>query len=289
MASTFAVFGDVHGRISLMLILARRWEVEAGRTLDGVLQVGDMGAFPDIHALDRATRCHAQNDPDELGYAAYLKGCAEGDALLGAARWPVVWVRGNHEDIDHLRLFQVPTPVDPWGKMWFVPDGTSMTIGSCRIAAMGGKPQSRRARHPPDPHSVSALAETAYAPDTVDILLSHAGPHDVVRHGSRRISALCARIRPRIHLFGHHHIRHGPHTTPSGQLRIGLDHLEFVGQRLQRGCWGILSVEETAVQWQWGDAFSWTTRIHREDYRRWIPTLTAGSNPVQEQPCQDVL
>jgi len=42
----FAVFGDIHGRVALMYTLAFLWENESGIKLSGILQVGDMGAFP---------------------------------------------------------------------------------------------------------------------------------------------------------------------------------------------------------------------------------------------------
>ncbi|TGO01961.1 hypothetical protein PN36_33090, partial [Candidatus Thiomargarita nelsonii] len=61
----FAVFGDIHGRIALMYTLAFLWENESGIKLSGLLQVGDMGAFPNPFKLDDATQKYAQIDPDE--------------------------------------------------------------------------------------------------------------------------------------------------------------------------------------------------------------------------------
>lgn len=288
---TFAVFGDVHGRISLMLVLSRRWEESSGRSLDGVLQVGDMGAFPDISRLDRATQRHAAKDRDELGYAEYLRGCAEGAALLGEPGWPVVWMRGNHEDFEHLSTFRVPTAVDPWGRLLFVPDGTEATVAGLRIGALGGKqhPQAERgrgrrararfrkvARRPEEPSWITErIAKTAYPDGGLDILLTHAGPPGALsRGGSPLIEEAARRIRPRVHLFGHHHVQSGPDSGPGGATLIGLDHLEFVGERLQTGCWGILELDEASVRWTWGDRFHWTSQITRSTYRGWIPALT---------------
>lgn len=285
MASTFAVFGDIHGRISLMLVLARRWEVDSGHTLTGVLQVGDMGAFPDPTRLDAATARHARHDPDELGYSQYRAGCDEGAALLSGSTWPVVWVRGNHEDEDHLRTFASPTAIDPWQRLWFVPDGTTFTVNGVRIGAMGGKPASRRPSRPPCPHSIStSLAQNAYPQKDIDVLLSHAGPREILRHGSRQISALCARIRPRVHLFGHHHIRHGPTASAHGVQHIGLDHLGFVRGRLQRGCWGILHLgDDGSIRWTWGDTLHWTPKIKPHTYRDEIPHLAASPRPFSPE------
>ncbi len=63
-----AVFADVHGRILLAFLLCARWEQETGQRIDLILQAGDLGAFPDSAALDKATRRFASADPTELGF-----------------------------------------------------------------------------------------------------------------------------------------------------------------------------------------------------------------------------
>jgi len=61
-----AVFGDVHGHLRLMFQLCRLWQKEHKIHLDGVLQCGDIGFFPDISRVDSATRQYAKRDPEEL-------------------------------------------------------------------------------------------------------------------------------------------------------------------------------------------------------------------------------
>jgi hypothetical protein len=63
-----AVFADLHGRIRLCFMLCERWERESGEKIDLVLQAGDLGAFPDMSRLDKATIRHAEKDPTELGF-----------------------------------------------------------------------------------------------------------------------------------------------------------------------------------------------------------------------------
>src|SRR5262245_46657186 len=110
MTHRFAVFGDVHGRVALMLTLARRWQQHTGCTLTAVLQVGDMGAFPDHHRLDDSTLRFARKDPDELGFRAFLEPSADGEALLAPHDSPpIVFCRGNHEDFEYLAPFRRPT------------------------------------------------------------------------------------------------------------------------------------------------------------------------------------
>ena len=51
-------------RVPLRVVLG---EAERPRTSAGVLQVGDMGYFPDISRMDKASIRHAKDDPLELG------------------------------------------------------------------------------------------------------------------------------------------------------------------------------------------------------------------------------
>jgi hypothetical protein len=59
----YLIFGDLHGRILPAFRLAVRWEREHGTRLDGLLQVGDLGYFPDPARLDKATARQAADDP----------------------------------------------------------------------------------------------------------------------------------------------------------------------------------------------------------------------------------
>src|SRR3990172_2001935 len=62
-----AVVGDVHGHLALLYAVLGRWQGETGRSIDLVLQVGDLGAFPDAR-VDRATNRHAARDHEERGF-----------------------------------------------------------------------------------------------------------------------------------------------------------------------------------------------------------------------------
>jgi Icc-related predicted phosphoesterase len=288
--ATFAVFGDIHGRITLMLVLARRWEEETGRRLDGILQVGDFGAFPDVQRLDKATAKHAARDTDELGFSEYLEGCEEGERLLGTPGWPVVWMRGNHEDFEYLSMFLQPTAVDPWGRLVYVPDGASYEVAGVRVGAMGGKPEptaargrGRRAREAHRKASLAALNPTyldpglagkAYPEGGIDVLLTHGGPDALLDGGSAALTSLTERVAPRVALFGHHHTFAHPTTGPGGAFTVGLDHLEFRSGRLQKGCWGILELTDADVRWSWGHLLPWNGQMQQESYRGWMSSLS---------------
>src|SRR5262245_56986299 len=124
-----ALFADVHGRVELCFKLCARWQQETGRTLDAILQAGDLGAFFDSARLDKATIRYAQDDPSELGFlqhfAAYHPRTA---AVLTATTCPMFFVRGNHEAhamLDRLEQ-QYPGPafpVDVYERIWCLKSG----------------------------------------------------------------------------------------------------------------------------------------------------------------------
>ena len=68
--ATYLVFGDLHGRVLPAFRLAQAWSREHGVALDGLLQVGDLGYFPDPGRFDKATKRHAERDALEDGVQA---------------------------------------------------------------------------------------------------------------------------------------------------------------------------------------------------------------------------
>src|SRR5436305_2003854 len=80
----YLIFGDLHGRILPAFQLASVWEREHGVRLAGLLQVGDLGYFPDPTRLDRATARHAAADPLELGACLIAEPSREADSVLRA-------------------------------------------------------------------------------------------------------------------------------------------------------------------------------------------------------------
>src|SRR3954463_11741450 len=104
-ASHYLIFGDLHGRILPAFRLAMAWEREHGLRLDGLLQVGDLGYFPDPSRLDGATARHAAADPMELGACLVAEPNREADAVFRgeAGPAPTLWfTAGNHEDFEAL-------------------------------------------------------------------------------------------------------------------------------------------------------------------------------------------
>lgn len=289
----FAIFGDIHGRVALMYTLAALYEEHTGHVLDAILQVGDMGAFPDHTRLDSATRSHAKRDPDELAFREFVFPTPEGERYLAPEHAPeTLFIRGNHEDFEYLGRFGHPTPLDPWGKLVYLPDGTTQNVGGVCIAGFGGiapvRPESeprkrgrqardkrrkatRKAANDPRRYAAEDALRAFRDADAIDILLTHDGPRcpDFPR-GAAIQAALAERVQPRVHAFGHHHaVVHG--TGPGESLLIGLDHLDWErgSGKLVDASWGILEIDpeqahfDVATRERW----PWLEPLSRHTYR----------------------
>ena len=57
--------GDLHGRVLHALALIVTWQKRNGRRFDLLVQVGDMGAFPDMSSLERTANRHFALDPSQ--------------------------------------------------------------------------------------------------------------------------------------------------------------------------------------------------------------------------------
>ena len=102
--ATYLIFGDLHGRILPAFGLARAWQRHSGETLSALLQVGDLGYYPDHTRLDRATKRHAQGDPMELGARDVVFDGPESQEFFAqpAIPGPMWFIAGNHEDHEML-------------------------------------------------------------------------------------------------------------------------------------------------------------------------------------------
>ncbi len=286
----FAVFGDIHGRIALMYTLAHLWEKNTHLKLAGLLQVGDMGAYPDITQLDDATLRYAKNDPDDLGFANFCYRTEESVKYFDNTDTPnTFFIRGNHEDFDYLASFSQPSPVDPWHKIWFIPDTHQIEVAKIQIGAFGGipsKPEQRKrgkknrqayrrnqkhANTDPQFFNPKDILTAFRRLKKINILMTHAGPDCAeLQDGSTQLTQLSERLKPQVHLFGHHHRIVGPCEGPGKSLLVGLEHLKFKENgQLQDGSWGILEMSNEAVNFEFisKNNAPWIAKITKNDYR----------------------
>ncbi len=212
-----AVFADVHGRILLCFKLCERWERETGEKIDLVLQAGDLGVFPDISKLDKATIRHAQEDPSELGFAAdFAQHNVEVARILAQTTFPLVFVRGNHEDHAWLDVREQQTaepifPIDAYRRVYClktgipyafsVHDESISVLGIGRIAPPVGE-KERKSKY-----IQSEELERLYNLDRtqVDVLLTHDSALDSVTKGwgMEEIRLILDAYEPPYHFHGH--------------------------------------------------------------------------------------
>jgi hypothetical protein len=244
-ALTYLVFGDLHGRVLPAFRLAMAWGREHGVPVEGLLQVGDLGYFPDLTRLDRATIRHASEDPLELGVRQVTEPSAQADALfLGEEPAPrALWfVAGNHEDFEALAALDQAAgpeaasfPVDEYRRLWCLRDGAVATLpGGLRVGALWGidteAPRARRDLPPGAalrPRSVERLAASAFG-----VLLTHESPRDAVRAGagSEAIGELIRAAQPAFAFFGHYGRARGPVAGDFGRTQV----LHLCGLELRR-------------------------------------------------------
>lgn len=98
-----ATFADVHGKLLLPFVMTDAYQKIFNEKIDLIFQCGDLGAFPRLDKMDRATINHAKRDVQELGFKhnfhTYHKLI---DQFLQKLNIPMVCVRGNHEDHEFL-------------------------------------------------------------------------------------------------------------------------------------------------------------------------------------------
>src|SRR5262249_23484295 len=120
------------GRVLPAFALARAWQSDHNEPLAGLLQVGDLGYFPDSNRLDKATKRHAQRDLMELGAQHVIRKSGDADALFAQpdVPGPMWFVAGNHEDHELLSdRYGLPGstdddfPVDHYGRLRCVVSG----------------------------------------------------------------------------------------------------------------------------------------------------------------------
>ncbi len=213
--------GDIHGSLNRFASDLLAFEEKLGVRFEHVLNVGDVGIWPDRRRMDKATRNHGGpgDFPDWL-------------AERRAVPRPTVFVKGNHEDfmwIEEQRSAGVMEVLPglrylPNGEVTsFEADGERMTvggIGGCFGPSDYERPasslQSWFQRHFTH-DEVSRLADHA----KLDILLLHDAPAGVAftwrrNDGSvrRRYESEAEGLRqalvatqPVLCLFGHHHTR----------------------------------------------------------------------------------
>jgi Calcineurin-like phosphoesterase len=216
---TYLVFGDLHGRVLPAFALAMAWQREHAERVTALLQVGDLGYFPFLDRLDRATKNHARKDPLELGVQQILRPSAEADSLfaLHDLPGPMWFIAGNHDDYQALNdvygrpgSTEADFPVDHYGQVRCIVNGHVATLpGGLRVGGLWGidheAPNARR--HIADEMRIAPRVARRLAMQSFDILMSHDSPRDasVLETGSLAVTEILSLARPAFAFYGHYH------------------------------------------------------------------------------------
>lgn len=257
--------GDAHGRVLHAIAAVATWQARAGRRFDLVIQVGDLGAYPDLATMDPIDPVaypHLALDPSEADFSRLLR--AEGDRAGNLKRvraqfnCPIYFIRGNHEDYEWLQ--QLPgdettgiAPADPHGFFRYVPDGRLLRFGALRIAFLGGAGDGTRGAAAGDVDRDALQSLMALGPGKFDVLVTHDAPYGISvgyrgqTLGSKLITRLVAHTQPAFHVAGHVHLN-GPRAIGRttflclSALRPSVRrHPDAQG--LQPGCLAVLDTE----------------------------------------------
>lgn len=281
-----AVVGDVHGHLALLYAILGRWQRETGHSIDLILQVGDLGAFPAAQ-VDQATNRYAARDPEELGFAEFAD--ENPPSTLLDPRPPLVFIPGNHEDFGYLESCDRSAPANDArypvsadgrilalrsGRVWtFEAAGESVRIaGVSGVSARGHKKQLHPRIHLRDEDTLG-LAERG--PGSIGILISHERPAGIegrLRHdlgGSVALRLLVEAAQPRLACFGHY--------DHAGEWSIGRTRvmgLKGCGY-LTRDTWPVKRDGIVIVEWEGATTTAdwlrpeWLAGATRDNWRHW--------------------
>lgn len=208
-----------------------------------------IGALGDIHGAFDIVQAIMIRHPDILLWVQ-VGDVASNNGEYFAPPRPLYFIKGNNEDFDILAAAAAGHPPAP--RLHYLPNGGPHQVGPWRAAAMGGTfapswyhtpaaalPPSRgrrtsgawiklgKSRDDKRRHFVREEAVACKALQGVDLFLTHEAPRPFYPAG-RRIDAgktvineVLAAMRPRLHLFGHHH--EFTDSIRQGVRSIGLD------------------------------------------------------------------
>jgi uncharacterized protein len=205
--------------------------------------VGDIhGAFDTVHAI--------MNRHADVPLWVCVGDVASNDGEYFEPIAPLYWIKGNNEDFDVVAAAIAGRP--PAANLHYLPNGGPYTVGPWRVAALGGTfapswynspasalPPSKgrkstaatlklgKSRDDKRRHFVRDEVLACKALSSIDLFLTHEAPRPFYPAG-RRIDAgktvlndVLAAMKPRLHLFGHHH--EFTDSVRQGVRSIGLD------------------------------------------------------------------
>lgn len=212
-----AIFSDIHGKILLPFKLVALYQKETGEKIDFILQCGDIGCYPNLNNLDKATRKHAKNNRDELGFHDdFTKDIPEVRAFLDRLDINMICVRGNHEDHEYLDALEQKTeapryPIDVYKRVFVCKTGHKQVLKAkgetLRFVGIGRIGDRKNRTHhrfiqPYEKQQIQTLIQQNE--DIYDLLITHDKEDRSQRgYGMKEISTLLEHLIFQYHFYGH--------------------------------------------------------------------------------------
>jgi len=267
-----AFLGDIHGRIFHAMAALVTWQKKNGKKFNLIVQAGDFGAFPypDEYLLNNR---FVKKDPTELDFSRFIESGSivhEFTRLVESEiETPIHFIRGNHEDfnwLDSLEERNGICDIDELGLVKYIKDGTIHRFMDINIAFLGGADFGSKDKGIIDQEAFERLMETE---EKIDILVSHEIYYGIgfsyhgITQGSRKITRLVEKLKPRYHITAHYHHMIGPHQR-HGTVHAGLNNLVSPlrgkpGRNLKPGWLAVLDTEASSLKFAKDE---WLTKMH---------------------------
>jgi predicted phosphodiesterase len=257
-----AIFADVHGKILLPFKMASKYNQLFDKQIDLILQCGDLGAFPDLSRLDKATVRHAKEDRDELGfYDDFVNPKREIQNFLETLNLNMICVRGNHEDHDFLDTLEAKDPtesafsIDCYERVFVCKTGHLQKFQKENIilSFMGVGRVGDRKKRPDNKIFIQEyekmILNTAIQKNLdIQILITHDAVSDMTEqgYGMPELRKVLDGLIPQYHFYGHTgHPFKEEYDTNEITKSVKIKELEFdESGALPFGCMVVLEVSE---------------------------------------------
>jgi uncharacterized protein len=207
-----------------------------------------IGALGDIHGAFDTVHDIMKRHPDVPLWVS-VGDVASNDGEYFTPAVPLYWIKGNNEDFDVIADALAGRPPAP--TLHYLVNGGPHAVGPWRVAALGGTfapswyhspaaalPPSKgrrataslklgKSRDDKRRHFVRDEVVRCKGLRDIDVFMTHEAPRPFFPQGKRIdsgktvINEVLAAMRPRLHLFGHHH--EFTDTIRQGVRSIGLD------------------------------------------------------------------
>jgi Icc-related predicted phosphoesterase len=183
--------------------------------------VTGIGALGDIHGDFASVRRIMRQHPEIPAWLC-VGDVADVDGHYEAFDAPLFWIKGNNENFDRIAAGDLPA------NLHYIANATVHVIEGVRVAGLGGTfaPTMYDVPAAELPHPKKSTAKATELADRrrhfvreevdvckqmkgVDVLLTHEAPRPFRVKGNDAgktpINEILASMKPRLHLFGHHH------------------------------------------------------------------------------------